>query len=84
MSNPMLQMLSQNQPNNISQIRNMINLVRNSNNPQVLLNNMMMQNPQMQQVMSYINQNGGNAQQAFYKLAQEKGVNPDEILKLLK
>ena len=79
MSNPMLQMLSQNQPNNIYQIRNMINLVKNSNNPQALLNNMMMQNPQMQQVMSYINQNGGNAQQAFYKLAQEKGVNPDEL-----
>lgn len=86
MVNPMLQALAKNQqlPNNLSQIKNMITMIRNSNNPQAMLNNMLSQNPQMQQVMSYINQNGGNAQQAFYKMAQEKGVNPDEILNLLK
>lgn len=85
MVNPMLQALAKNQqPNNLSQIKNMMNMIRNSNNPQAMLNNMLSQNPQMQQVMNYINQNGGNAQQAFYKMAQEKGINPNEILNLLK
>ena len=36
--------------------------------------------PRMQQVYDYVNQNGGNPQQAFYKLAQEQGENPIDIL----
>ena len=40
-------------------------------------------NPQMQQVMQVIQQNGGNAQQAFYNLAQQKGVDPNVILQQL-
>lgn len=50
-------------------------------NPQNMLNQTMMQNPQMKQVMDYVNQNGGDAKAAFYKLAGEMGVDPDEILK---
>jgi hypothetical protein len=34
--------------------------------------------------MNYINQNGGDPKQAFYAMAREKGVNPDEILNMLK
>ena len=41
-------------------------------------------NPQMKQVMDYVNANGGNPKDAFYKLAEEKGVNPDDILGMLK
>lgn len=84
-ANPMLQALAKSpSANNLMQIRNMMNLIKNSNNPQALLTSMISQNPQMQQVMSYVNQNGGDAKQAFYKLAQEKGVNPDDILNALK
>lgn len=59
-------------------------LLKNSGNPQMLFNQMLMQNPQMKQVMDYVNQNGGNAKDAFYKLAKEKGVNPEDILNMLK
>lgn len=45
---------------------------------------MMMQNPQMKQVMDFINQNGGDAKSAFYKLADWRGVDPNEILNMLK
>ena len=38
-------------------------------------------NPQMKQVMDYINANGGDPKTAFYKLAKEKGVDPETILK---
>lgn len=55
-----------------------------SGNPQMLLQNMMSNNPQMKQVMDYVNANGGNAKEAFYKLAKERGVNPDDIINMLK
>lgn len=83
--NPMLAMLNQNRMvQNLQPIKNMMNMLRGAGNPSMMLQQMTAQNPQMQQVMNYVNENGGNAKQAFYKLAQEKGVNPDEILNMLK
>lgn len=49
-----------------------------------MLQSMMNSNPQIQQVMNYINQNGGDPKSAFYKLANEKGIDPDSILNQLK
>ena len=51
--------------------------------PMGAINQIAMRNPQMQQVMSVINQNGGNAQQAFYNMAQQRGVDPNVILQQL-
>lgn len=34
--------------------------------------------------MDVINQNGGNAKETFYKIAQQKGINPDEFIKQVK
>ena len=45
---------------------------------------MMQNNPRMKQVMDYVNANGGDAQAAFYKMAKEKGVDPEEILSQLR
>lgn len=47
------------------------------------------QNPQqnktpMQQAMEYVQQNGGDPRIAFYKLAKEKGIDPNYILSMLK
>lgn len=43
--------------------------------------NPFLMNPQFKQAMQYVNQNGGNPKDAFYKLAKEKGVDPDEFIK---
>lgn len=59
-------------------------MIKNAGNPQMMLQQMMSQNPQIQQVMQYVKDNGGNAKTAFYKLAEQKGVNPEEILQMLK
>ena len=61
----------------------MMNLLKSVNNPQLMLQQMIQNNPQMRLVMNYINQNGGDPKKAFYNMAQEKGVNPDEVLKML-
>ena len=68
----------------INPIKNTMQLLKSSGNPQMLFNQMLSQNPQMKQVMDYVNQNGGNAKDAFYKMAKEKGVNPEDILNMLK
>ena len=70
--------------NNIQQVKSMLNLIRNANNPQALLQTMINNNPNLANVMNIIRQNGGNPKDAFYNLAKQKGVNPDEILNMLK
>ena len=62
-------------------IKSMINMLRNSNNPQMLVQNMLQNNPKVQQI---IQQYGGNPKTAFYNVAKQKGINPDEILNMLK
>lgn len=53
-------------------------------NPQEALQQMAMNNPQYNQVMQYVKDNGGDAKSAFYKMAKEKGIDPEEFLKMLK
>ena len=49
-----------------------------------MLQSMVSSNPQMKQVMDMVNQSGGNPKEAFYSLAKQKGVNPDDILNMLR
>lgn len=48
------------------------------------LQQLVQSNPNMKQAIDYVNANGGNPKDAFYKLAQERGINPDSILNSLK
>lgn len=70
-------------PQNISQIKNMMQMVRSAGNPQAMLQSMASQNPQVKQVIDLIQKDGGDAKKAFYDLAQQKGVDPDAIIKTL-
>lgn len=76
--NPMLQILNQSKP---SANNNMVSMIKNSPNPQVLLNNLLAQNPK---VAGLINQYGGDPKTAFYALAQQRGIDPNTILEMLK
>ena len=66
------------------QVRQMISLVKSSGNPQAILNQLVQTNPNMKQVMEIVQQYGGDANKAFYDLAEKNGINPQEILDLLK
>ena len=57
-------------------------MVKSSRNPQAMLQQLINQNPQVQNVMKYVNDNGGDPKTAFYKMAEEKGVDPNEVLKM--
>ena len=86
MQNPILQTLgrSQQMPNNLGQIKQMMNMVKNAGNPQAMLNQMAQNNPHVKQIMDIVSQNGGDPKKAFYQMAEQKGINPDEILNMLK
>lgn len=62
------------------QIRQMISMVKSAGNPQLMLNQLIQNNPQIMQIV----QKYGSADKAFYAIAEEKGINPQEILDLLK
>ena len=62
----------------------MMGMLNASQNPQAMLNQMMSNNPQMKQVMDVINQYGGDPKQAFYSLAEKNGIDPNEILNMMK
>lgn len=66
------------------QIRQMIGMLKSSGNPQAMLMQMMQNNPNVKQAMEIVQQYGGDAEKAFYALAEQKGINPQEILDLLK
>ena len=70
--------------NNLNQIKQMMNMVRSAGNPMAMLQNMAQTNPQLKQVMDVVNTSGGDPKAAFYKMAKEKGVNPEQILSMLR
>ncbi len=86
MKNPMLSQLNKTNPTlgNFQRIKQMMDTIKSSNNPQAMIQNIMAQNPQYKQVVDYVKQNGGDPKTAFYKMAQEKGVDPNQIINMLK
>lgn len=68
----------------MSQIKSMMGMVNSAQNPQMMLNQLLNNNPHIKQAMDVINQCGGDPKTAFYKLAEQKGVNPQDILDMLK
>ena len=71
-------------PANLGQIKNFMNMVQSSGNPQAMFQNLLASNPQIGKVMEIVNQYGGDPKAAFYALAKQKGVDPNQVLNLLK
>ena len=86
LTNPMLNQLNQLRglPSNLGQIKNLLNLLKASNNPNQMLQQLVQNNPQIKNIIDYVQQNGGDPKMAFYKMAEEKGVNPNDIINMLR
>ena len=77
--NPIInQMFSQNS------ILNMFKSVRSAKNPGALLLSLAQNNSQLGQVLDYIKQNGGNAEQLYYNTAKQMNRDPNIIINQLK
>jgi len=59
----------------------MAQMFKSASNPNALVNQMMSQNPQVRQI---INQYGGDPKTAFYKYAEANGIDPNDVLGMLK
>lgn len=80
-----LQQLGKSNMSQLAQpVRQMMSLVRSAQNPQAVLNQLIMSNPQMKTVMDIVQKHGGDPMAAFRAEAQAAGFNPDEIMGMLK
>ena len=70
-----------NAQNNIQMIKQMAQMVKSSNNPQMMMYNLLSQNPRMSQLLNMF---GGDPKTAFYNLARQKGVDPDQFISTIK
>ena len=65
----------------MEQMGQMFGMAQALQNPQAAVGQMMENNEQLQQVMQYIREHGGDPKQAFYALAKEKGADPSDVLR---
>ena len=60
-----------------------MNQIKMARNPQLMLNQMLMNNPQIGPIVELIKANNGDLQSTFYNLAKQKGVDPQTIINQL-
>lgn len=61
----------------------MMQMFRASTNPQAFIQQMMANNPQAANALNLIQVHGGDVRAAFYALAKQKGIDPEEFIKSL-
>ena len=75
--NSLFQSISPQMP---QQVNNLAQMVKNSANPAQLFQNMARTNPQVQSIMQAIQQTNMTPKQLFYQTAQQRGVDPNQVL----
>ena len=65
-------------------IKSMMYLANSSANPQLAIQQMLQNNPQYNQILRLINENGGSPKAAFYSLANQMGIDPNQVINALK
>lgn len=82
--NNLYQQLQQTQPNQRLSIQqqkpNLLKQFLSSSNPQEFIQNMVMNNPKMQNVMQLFQNSNMSPKQFFYQYAKTKGVDPDQFI----
>ena len=65
------------------QIKQMAGMIRSARDPQSMINQLMMSNPNLKQVMEIVNQYGGDSMRALTTIAKENGIDPNDILNMM-
>ena len=68
----------------IGRLKSLIRLAKAAKYPTTAIQQMVADNPQLKEVMDFVQQSGADPKELFYKLAAQKGVDPNEILDMLK
>ena len=61
---------------------NIINMLKAAKDPGELFKSMSQSNPQVQQIMQMIQQTNKTPKDLFYTVAQQRGVDPNDILSM--
>lgn len=84
-TNPMMQILNRSKlANGMQPVKNALRMVQSAGNPNAMMQQLLSRNPQYAQAMKLVQESGGDAKAAFYKLAEQTGVDPEDILSALK
>lgn len=68
---------------NISQIKKLINLAKGVKNPTAFLQSEIEKMPGYKKALDYVNTHGGDSIKALEHLAQEKGIDVNQIMSML-
>ena len=82
MNNELANMLSKSS-SPMSNLSNVMAMIKGIKNPNEMLANIAKNNPQANMLLKTI-KSGGNPKDMFYEMAKQKGVNADEILEMAK
>ena len=78
-----LQQLGRSQSNPMmNQIKHTIQMIKASQNPQAMLNQLITNNPSYKQAMDIVNQYGGDVSKALNETVSQMGIDPKEIMNL--
>lgn len=69
--------------NRIGEMKSMYQAFRNTNNPIALFQQLAGRNPRLQPILNQL-KNGANPQQLFNQVCQQRGINPQELMNMLK
>ena len=82
---PILQQLGKsNMMQMLQPVKRMMDMVRTAQNPQLMLNQLAMKNPLLKQAMDITQQYGGDSGKALQETAKQMGIDPNEIMNMLK
>lgn len=82
--NNLFQQLNQNQTMPNKNLQQLIANFKNSSNPRDFLRQYIQNNPQVQNIYSMLQNSNRSPKDFFYYMAEQKGVDPDTILNMLK
>lgn len=83
-SNKNNQGINSQQNDNFNQALQTINQIKSSKNPNQMLQILASKNPNVANAINLANQYGGDYQKAFYEEARKRGIDPNQILGMLK
>ena len=70
------------QSTNLLQLKNIMNMINTSMNPQEALQQYIRQDPTMSKIVQLLQ--GKNPQEVFYTMCKQMNVNPEDVLKQLR
>lgn len=63
---------------------NVVQAIRTSRNPNLMLQQLAQNNPNVANTMNLIRKYGGDPQKAFYEEARKRGIDPNQIIGMLR